>query len=238
MRRTLRAAAPAMVVTVLLGLLGLGSLYLWRPSITPDQLWASRRYVPAILPAFALLATLPLGWVLDRARPARNWRVAVVSVLGAALVIAPAVSTWPLRQLAQQRGYVGVMLEACDLLGEDATVLVVDPWSAVVLPSAVRAWCDVPVGVPGPAFDDASMQRLVVAAEAQGRRVVLLSADGPALGSAANAAGTLRSTGAALDRTSPEQTLASLPDRYADPATRVPPRAPDGFRLHVRTVQP
>ncbi len=238
MRRTLRAAAPAMVVTVLLGLLGLGSLYLWRPSITPDQLWASRRFVPAILPAFALLATLPLGWVLDRDRPARAWRLAGVALVSAALVVAPALSTWPLRDLAQQRGHVEVMLEACDLLGDDATVLVVDPWSAVGLTGSVRAWCDVPVGVPGPAFDDETMRRLVDAAEAQGRRVVLLSVDGPGLGGLSTAAGTMRSTSSALDRTSPVQTLTSLPDRYADPSSRLPATAPDGFRLHVRTVRP
>ena len=238
MRRTLRATAPAMVVAVVLGLLGLGSLYLWRPSITPDQLWASRRYVPAILPALALLSTLPLAWLLDRNRPSHVWRVVAVAVLSAAFVAAPAVTLWPLRELAQQRGYVRVVTEGCDLLGDDATVLVVDPWSAVVLPSAVRAWCDVPVGVPGPAFDDGSMQRLVAAADAQGRRVVLLSVDGPGLAGVTNAAGVLRSTAPAFDRTSPEQTLAALPDEFADPATRVPPSAPDGFRIHVRTVEP
>lgn len=238
MRRALRGVAPAMVVTVLLGLLGLGSLYLWRPSITPDQLWASRRYVPAVLPACALLAMLPLSWILDRTRPSREWRVAAVVVLATALIGVPAVSTWPLRNLAQQRGYLGVVLEACDLLGDDATVLVVDPWSAVVLPSALRAWCDVPVGVPGPAFDEASMPRLVAAAEAHGRRVVLVAIDGPGLSGMPAAAGTMRSTRSAVDGTSPEQTLVSLPDRFANPASRVPPTAPDGFQIHVRPVRP
>ena len=32
------------------------------PAITPDQPWASRRLVPAVLPGFILLAVWALSW--------------------------------------------------------------------------------------------------------------------------------------------------------------------------------
>ena len=238
-RRTLRVTAPAMVVVVVLGLVGLGSLYLWRPSITPDQLWASRRYVPAVLPALALLSTLPLGWILERPHPSSTrWRVGVVVAISVAMLVVPARSTWRLRDLGQQRQYLDVVLEACDLIGDDATVLVVDPWAAQVLPSSLRSWCRVPVGVAGREFDDSSLERLVDAAAAEGRRVVFVSVDAAGLAAMPTATGELRSTRVVVDRTTPDRTLASLPDQYADPSTLVPDTSPDGFQLHVRPVLP
>ena len=38
-----------------------GPLYLWDTNITPDQLWASRRFVPFVLPLFVIAAV----WALD-----------------------------------------------------------------------------------------------------------------------------------------------------------------------------
>ena len=45
---------PSRVTALVLGPPTL--LYLWRPSITPDQIWATRRFVPAVLPILVLAA--------------------------------------------------------------------------------------------------------------------------------------------------------------------------------------
>ena len=41
---------------------------LYRPAITPDQPWASRRLVPTVLPGFILLAVWAADWLLDLVR--------------------------------------------------------------------------------------------------------------------------------------------------------------------------
>ena len=69
-RRLARATDPPLLLP--LAVLGAGTaLYLFRPSIAPDQIWAMRRFVPAGLPLLCLLAAVALAAGLDRLRTAR-----------------------------------------------------------------------------------------------------------------------------------------------------------------------
>jgi hypothetical protein len=43
-------------------------LFLYRPGITPDQPWASRRLVPAVLPGFILLSLWVVAWACGKLR--------------------------------------------------------------------------------------------------------------------------------------------------------------------------
>ncbi|MDN4471663.1 hypothetical protein [Demequina zhanjiangensis] len=67
-------------------------LYLWRPSIVPDQIWAIRRFEPATLPGFVIAAAIAAWWLAGRLRTvdarARGRRVAAI-----AFVLLP-LSTW------------------------------------------------------------------------------------------------------------------------------------------------
>jgi hypothetical protein len=237
-QRILRGRANAAVVAVVAVTTGLCSVYLLHASVTPEQLWASRRFLPAILPGLAVAASLPVIWLLRRARPARPWRIAA-STLAVVLAVVPlAASTWPIRSMAQQRGYLDVVLDACDLIGDDATVLVVDPWAATVLPQTLRAWCDVPVAVPAPGLDDADRDRLLRAVAATGRRLVLVSADGVGLEAVPWAAGEQQRTRVVVNPVEPDRTYETFPDGYLDPAVVAPPGSPDGFSLWVRPVLP
>ena len=68
---------------------------LYRPAIVPDQPWASRRLVPAVLPGFILLAVWAAAWLHEWLRErgyGRGARTAAVAVCAAALVL-PAVRT-------------------------------------------------------------------------------------------------------------------------------------------------
>ncbi|MFW7413679.1 hypothetical protein [Demequina sp. SO4-18] len=67
-------------------------VYLWRPSIVPDQLWAIRRFEPATLPGFVLAAALGAWALTELARtPAARarWRRGA-----AALMVALPLTTW------------------------------------------------------------------------------------------------------------------------------------------------
>ncbi len=236
--RILRGRASAATVVVVAITTGLCSVYLLHASVTPEQLWASRRFLPAIVPGLAVAASLPLVWLLGRARPSQGWRVAGAAAAVVLALVPLAASTWPIRDLAQQRGYLDVVLDACDLIGEDATVLVVDPWAATVLPQTLRAWCDVPVAVPAPGLDEADRDRLLRSVAASGRRLVLVAADGAGLEAIPWAAGDVQRTRVVVNPVEPDRTYESFPDGYLAPAVVAPPGSPDGFSLWVRPVLP
>lgn len=236
--RILRGRASAAMVVVVTITTGLCTVYLLHASVTPEQLWASRRFLPAILPGLAVAASLPLVWLLGRSRPSPAWRIAGVSAAVLLALVPLAASTWPIRDMAQQRGYLDVVLDACDLIGDDATVLVVDPWAATVLPQTLRAWCDVPVAVPAPGLDDADRDRLLRAVAASDRRLVLVSADGVGLEAVPWAAGEQQRTRVVVNPVEPDRTYETFPDGYLDPAVVAPPGSPDGFSLWVRPVLP
>jgi hypothetical protein len=115
-RGVLRGQAPSWVLPLMV--LGWAAVtFLYRPGITPDQPWASRRLVPEVMPAFVLLAvwTLARGsaWTRDHwHRRARRYVVAGLCVL---LVVAPAVVTnWGLSLSASH----GISLRSDGLAGK------------------------------------------------------------------------------------------------------------------------
>ena len=66
-RRCLRGEAPDWLAPLLV--FGWTSaVFLYRPGITPDQPWGSRRLVPAVLPGLFLLATWLAAWLTRRVR--------------------------------------------------------------------------------------------------------------------------------------------------------------------------
>ena len=126
-------------------------LYLWRPSITPDQIWATRRFVPAVLPiivlaAFGVLCAArghgPFGFATAR-------RVVAV-VLGVAAIAYPAardqqrLADDPAARLPHD-GDGGVQdrrQERCDRrpAGDRSLTWLYDP-------QTLRSFCNVPVAI-------------------------------------------------------------------------------------------
>ena len=62
-RRCLRGQAPAWTLPLITFAWAIVT-FLYRPAITPDQPWASRRLVPAVLPGFILLAVWASSWLV------------------------------------------------------------------------------------------------------------------------------------------------------------------------------
>ncbi len=111
-RRALRGGIPAWTLPLLVFSWAIVST-LYRPAITPDQPWASRRLVPAVLPGFILLAAWAVSWLsgwLREHKIARVARGAVVACCGAALVLPATITTFGLH--VERGGPVGVRLTA------------------------------------------------------------------------------------------------------------------------------
>jgi len=154
-------------VALLSTVLGIAVLYLWKPSITPDHLWAMRRYLPVVLPlGFVALAAVVAHLSSGRGhRPAVAWLI-----LGPPLVVGAVTMLRvgaPLATIRTQVGVVGVTKEVCASLPEDGAALF-EPDLGFTYAVAVRSFCDVPVAI---GIDD----ELVAGFESEGFAPVALA---------------------------------------------------------------
>jgi hypothetical protein len=163
-------------------------VFLARPAINPDMPWASRRLVPAVLPGCILLAAWAASWVTQQLKergfagpPAKLF----AACCGIVLVAPPAwIAFQPhlgsagmsLRGLAVQPTYHGELAaldKLCAAIPADATVLVIDGWTADRLLENIRGDC----GVPAAGLADVTVSRVeqvISGIEATGRRAVVI----------------------------------------------------------------
>jgi hypothetical protein len=145
--------------------------FLYRPGITPDQPWASRRLVPAVIPGFILFATWAIAWAADWIRRYGERHgyarlgagvAAVAMVIGAAAIVVPAVrTTWGpkistsggirltfngLGDAATYGGELDAMQHLCTELPGNATVVIVNEGAVDHLMENIRGMCGLPVG--------------------------------------------------------------------------------------------
>jgi hypothetical protein len=156
---------PAVVLA--LPVLGVGTaLYLWNPSIVPDQIWAMRRYVPAALPLFVVLAAAAIAGLaaLVARQHGPTWSRTLVAAGMAALVFFPLGVSAPVRNFTPQKDTANIVKATCAKIGPTAAVVIAPGDApAQVYPLALRVWCDVPTAFftkpPSPAALTALAQR-------------------------------------------------------------------------------
>lgn len=115
--------------------------YLWRPSITPDQIWAMRRFVPQSFPLVMLLAFTAIDHLRAKVRhgPVLAGLLAMAAI-GPILAVA-----LPLRAMKTDRLTVDEIERVCDAVGPDAALVVVNQQnSGLVFTNPLRFACDVP----------------------------------------------------------------------------------------------
>jgi hypothetical protein len=139
-RRGNAAAAAVFLVVVPVAV-----MYIARPSITPDQPWAMRRYLPVVIPgiAIALAVALQAGW-----RAARSMRASIArTAVGAAVVLvaAPAAAV-PFVHARMQHGALAAVHHICRTAGDDGAILVFGArYLDIELPQTIRGFCGLPV---------------------------------------------------------------------------------------------
>lgn len=179
-RRTI-ARRVGRLIPFLLAFSGLTTLYMWMPSITPDHIWADRRFLPVVIPGLLLCA----AWLLDRCwdqagatrwtGPARS-AVAVVAVL---VVAMPLRLTAPVAGLREEAGLASEVAAACERLGDDAAILLLDETGTAMhyrLTQPLRSHCGIPAAW---ADETISNERLLELAERAGERTLYLLAEFP-----------------------------------------------------------
>ncbi|WCO68917.1 hypothetical protein PO878_09295 [Iamia majanohamensis] len=160
-------------------------LYLARPSIYPDHPWASRRFLPAVLPGVLVAAAWCARWLWDRRGRNDRWApagaVAAVVVAGA-MVVHPLVVLAPLVRMQHHTDELAMVRDLCDQVPADAALLTVAIPAEGWVP-ALTSTCDRPVGgVVDPAGPDpATVADLAAAWAAEGRALWLVAPAGSVL---------------------------------------------------------
>lgn len=159
-------------------------LYLWRPSVNPDHIWAMRRFLPVALPGLVILAVVALDALRAGPRvvslPVRRgvMIVGAVGLLGGSLLV-----TAPVALLHEFAGLTSKFEDACATMGDEAAVLIIDPASEVGrdrLTQVFRSVCGVPAAfVATP--EAGEVAALAEAWRERGRELWLVSADAHSL---------------------------------------------------------
>jgi hypothetical protein len=192
-RRCLAGQAPAWVLPLMsFGWIIVATLL--RPAITPDQPWASRRLVPAVLPGFIVLALWATRWLADWLRQRGIGpviRAGAVAVLGAALVLPAAATTFGasyqeggpagarvaaggLADTITYSGEISAVRGMCAAIGVNASVVIISPATADQMAQVIRGMCGAPaatLGQPTPAI----MRDVIRGIRGDGRQPVILA---------------------------------------------------------------
>jgi hypothetical protein len=170
---------------------------LWRPAISPEQPWASRRLVPFVLPGLILGAIWASAWLRDLAGQhgrARATSGVVASCCAASLLIPATLTNLDLGSspnasgsgthltangMAFRRigpGQVAAVDGLCTAIGPDASVVILDSLTADRFAQVTRGLCDTPTAiVDHPAAK--TVGAVLSGIERAGRRPVLMARD-------------------------------------------------------------
>jgi hypothetical protein len=157
-------------------------LYLYRPSIVPDQIWAIRRLEPSGVPAF-LLAAAVAAWALVRLIRDSRWRWRA-TVVGAIALVGLPLTTWlsinpaadvpvsvAVNATTREWGGARTQIEELCELADGRPVVLLGSSSHF---GSIRTMCEVPVVLGLTAITPESMREI---SAAWGQAPVILTRD-------------------------------------------------------------
>ena len=175
--RLIRRPTPA--IALLLAVAGIGTaLYLWSPQITPTQIWAMRRFVPAALPflvlasAFAIDAGLTL---LPRLGLSRAWTRLIPIAAVVPVIAFPVGLVVPVRHFQSQAGFISVVDKTCETVGPHAAVIFVPEHRlGLTMTQTIRSFCGVPATKLVGAISAERLKTVAALWQAEGRTLWVL----------------------------------------------------------------
>lgn len=150
---------------------------LWRPGITPDHPWASRRLISIVIPGLLLLAVWGLAWGLRWLRSIGYGprMTAVAAAAGIMALLVPAtVTSAGLMFVRTEQGEVAAVRSLCARLGQNASVLIVERATADRFTQVIRGMCRVPTARLHTEATQGDVRRIIDKIHAAGRRPVTL----------------------------------------------------------------
>lgn len=150
---------------------------LWRPGITPDHPWASRRLISIVIPGLLLLALWALAWAVRRIRRLGYGRPAagLTAAAGVLITLVPIVVTsGGLMFTRTEQGEIRAVRSLCTRLGQSASVVIVENVTADRFSQVIRGMCGIPTARTRPGAREQDVRRVIAKIYAAGRRPVIL----------------------------------------------------------------
>jgi hypothetical protein len=161
---------------------------LYRPAVSPDQPWASRRLVPFVLPGLILGGIWAAAWLKEQAARLGRTRATAVTIAAccaASLLIPTALTTLDLsftrasgvdaHGMAFRKigtGEITAVGKLCRKIPADASVVILDSLTADRFAQVVRGICNTPTAILS---HPNALSAVVQGIEKAGRRPVLLA---------------------------------------------------------------
>lgn len=131
------------VVPALLVVLSAAAVYLVLPKITPDHIWAARRFLPVIMPGLVFFGLYLVAQIYPQLKfPTRSAKYALIALGIIAIVLPPLLVMRPYAHVKTRDQYAAIQ-SMCAVLPKQAEVV----WIGMGRLEAVmptRAYCDVP----------------------------------------------------------------------------------------------
>lgn len=147
-------------------ILGTSVVYFLQPSITPDQIWASRRMLPVIMPGVVIFGMYAFSRLADKVHfQSKYFKGLIVTAGSLALIVAPVVTSAPFtaERLTTQHTLVN---DVCNNLPDNAVVVWVG-LARLEMIQPTRTYCNVEAyGYHAGETDAPSRQALVSIAKA------------------------------------------------------------------------
>jgi hypothetical protein len=217
-RRALRRDAAATVLVLVV--VPIAVLYLWRPSVAPDQPWAMRRFLPVVIPGVAIAAVVALHRLWFAARRLRNLAprtFAYVAIIALAFAtLAPSgVATAQLLQARAQHGAATEVRRLCDALPRNASVLVFPAsYLDYQMTQTIRGFCLVPTAT-APTEPNLDLVSLADDWRREGRQLYVVTASPGQIGNPTHAGLATVGRFEIDDRYEPKLTYRARPRKYA-----------------------
>lgn len=132
-----------LMVAGLIVVVGTTLLYLINPGIAPDQIWASRRTVPVILPGVAVFAALTLSWLSEQYLHKVRWGYFFAGLASVAIVLTPLIISKPQLKL-RSFTELAAMNDVCAAVPANAAILWVGNGPSQQITQPTRSVCGIP----------------------------------------------------------------------------------------------
>lgn len=147
-------------------------LYFAYPNITPDQIWAIRRFLPVTIPGLAIFTVFALDWLSVRASMTRWTSMTLWVMASLLLLVLPMATTAPFIQL-RERTQLATVQQTCEALPDNAAIV----WSGFArdhLTISSRSLCALPAaGVEKDVLTKEYLAGLAVEVERQDKELYI-----------------------------------------------------------------
>lgn len=143
-------------------------VFLNLPNISPDQIWASRRLLPIILPGIAVFAVLAFEWF---GRAKYKYKQAIWVVVLEMLIIPPMFVSYPFLRLKTYTPQLTQMNDICSSMPDNAAVIWTGKMKLIAI-QPTEIFCGVPtVGING--ANQSQLKEIAQMLRAQGKTPVI-----------------------------------------------------------------